>query len=34
MPWGQNEVLPENDSFQQPFTALLRDRFVLGGLEE
>jgi len=32
--WGQDEVLPGNDSFSQPFEALLRDRFVLGSPEE
>jgi alkanesulfonate monooxygenase SsuD/methylene tetrahydromethanopterin reductase-like flavin-dependent oxidoreductase (luciferase family) len=32
--WGQDEVLPGNDTFQQPFEALLRDRFVLGSPEE
>jgi hypothetical protein len=32
--WGQDEVLPGNDSFRQPFEALLRDRFVLGSPEE
>ena len=32
--WGQDEVLPGDDSFRQPFEALLRDRFVLGSPEE
>src|SRR6516225_9892171 len=32
--WGQDEVLPGNDSFRQPFEALLRDRFVLGSPED
>ena len=32
--WGQDEVLPGNDTFQQPFATLLRDRFVLGSPEE
>jgi alkanesulfonate monooxygenase SsuD/methylene tetrahydromethanopterin reductase-like flavin-dependent oxidoreductase (luciferase family) len=32
--WGQDEVLPGEDSFRQPFEALLRDRFVLGSPEE
>ncbi len=27
-------MLPGNDSFQQPFAALLRDRFVLGSPED
>jgi alkanesulfonate monooxygenase SsuD/methylene tetrahydromethanopterin reductase-like flavin-dependent oxidoreductase (luciferase family) len=32
--WGQDAVLPGGDTFQQPFEALLRDRFVLGSPEE
>jgi alkanesulfonate monooxygenase SsuD/methylene tetrahydromethanopterin reductase-like flavin-dependent oxidoreductase (luciferase family) len=32
--WGQDSVLPGNESFRQPLEALLRDRFVLGGPEE
>ena len=32
--WGQDEVLPGEDSFRQPFDDLLRDRFVLGSPEE
>ncbi len=32
--WGQDEVLPGDDTFNQPFAALLRDRFVLGSPEE
>ena len=32
--WGQDEVLPGEDSFRQPFEDLLRDRFVLGGPED
>jgi alkanesulfonate monooxygenase SsuD/methylene tetrahydromethanopterin reductase-like flavin-dependent oxidoreductase (luciferase family) len=32
--WGQDEVLPGDDTFRQPFEALLRDRFVLGSPEE
>jgi alkanesulfonate monooxygenase SsuD/methylene tetrahydromethanopterin reductase-like flavin-dependent oxidoreductase (luciferase family) len=32
--WGQDEVLPGDDTFHQPFEALLRDRFVLGSPEE
>jgi alkanesulfonate monooxygenase SsuD/methylene tetrahydromethanopterin reductase-like flavin-dependent oxidoreductase (luciferase family) len=32
--WGQDEVLPGNDTFHQPFEALLRDRFVVGGPED
>lgn len=32
--WGQDEVLPGNETFQQPFAELLQDRFVLGSPEE
>jgi alkanesulfonate monooxygenase SsuD/methylene tetrahydromethanopterin reductase-like flavin-dependent oxidoreductase (luciferase family) len=32
--WGQDTVLPGNDTFHQPLDALLRDRFVLGSPEE
>jgi len=32
--WGQDEVLPGNDSFHQPFEALLRDRFVIGSPDD
>ena len=32
--WGQDAVLPDGDSFRQPFEELLRDRFVLGSPEE
>lgn len=32
--WGQDAVLPDGDTFRQPFEALLRDRFVLGSPEE
>ena len=32
--WGQDEVLPGNDTFSQPFESLLRDRFVIGSPEE
>jgi alkanesulfonate monooxygenase SsuD/methylene tetrahydromethanopterin reductase-like flavin-dependent oxidoreductase (luciferase family) len=32
--WGQDQVLPGNDSFRQTLDALLRDRFVLGSPEE
>ena len=32
--WGQDTVLPGNDTFHQPFESLLRDRFVLGSPEE
>ena len=32
--WGQDAVLPGGDTFDQPFEALLRDRFVLGSPED
>ena len=32
--WGQDTVLPGNDTFHQPLDSLLRDRFVLGSPEE
>jgi alkanesulfonate monooxygenase SsuD/methylene tetrahydromethanopterin reductase-like flavin-dependent oxidoreductase (luciferase family) len=32
--WGQDAVMPANETFDQPFEALLRDRFVLGSPEE
>lgn len=32
--WGQDEVLPGEETFHQPFEALLKDRFVLGSPEE
>ncbi len=32
--WGQDKVMPENESFDQDFDDLLRDRFVLGSPEE
>ena len=32
--WGQDAVLPDGDTFRQPFEALLRDRFVLGSPED
>ena len=32
--WGQDQVLPGDDTFDQPFAPLLRDRFVLGSPEE
>ena len=32
--WGQDEVLPDDESFHQPFEDLLKDRFVLGSPEE
>ena len=32
--WGQDEVLPGDDTFRQPFEDLLRDRFVIGSPEE
>jgi alkanesulfonate monooxygenase SsuD/methylene tetrahydromethanopterin reductase-like flavin-dependent oxidoreductase (luciferase family) len=32
--WGQDQVLPGQDSFRQSLDTLLRDRFVLGSPEE
>lgn len=32
--WGQDEVLPGEETFDQPFEALLKDRFILGSPEE
>ena len=32
--WGQDEVLPGNDSFAKPFEDLLKDRFILGSPED
>lgn len=32
--WGQDAVLPGDETFHQPFASLLRDRFVLGSPEE
>ena len=32
--WGQDAVLPGNDTFRQPLESLLRDRFVLGSPED
>jgi alkanesulfonate monooxygenase SsuD/methylene tetrahydromethanopterin reductase-like flavin-dependent oxidoreductase (luciferase family) len=32
--WGQDEVLPGEETFHQPFEELLKDRFVLGSPEE
>ncbi|HVQ76751.1 MAG TPA: LLM class flavin-dependent oxidoreductase [Candidatus Binatia bacterium] len=32
--WGQDAVMPGNETFHQPFEALVRDRFVLGSPEE
>lgn len=31
--WGQDQVMPGDETFQQPFEALLKDRFVLGSPE-
>ncbi len=31
--WGQDDVLPGDETFQQPFEELLQDRFVLGSPE-
>jgi len=32
--WGQDQVMPAGETFQQPFESLLQDRFVLGSPEE
>lgn len=32
--WGQDAVMPGDETFHQPFESLLRDRFVLGSPEE
>ena len=32
--WGQDDAMPENETFHQEFDALVRDRFVLGSPEE
>lgn len=32
--WGQDAVMPGEETFHQPFESLLRDRFVLGSPEE
>jgi alkanesulfonate monooxygenase SsuD/methylene tetrahydromethanopterin reductase-like flavin-dependent oxidoreductase (luciferase family) len=32
--WGQDEAMPEGESFDQEFDELLRDRFILGSPEE
>jgi hypothetical protein len=32
--WGQDAVMPGDESFRQPFDDLLRDRFVLGSPPE
>lgn len=32
--WGQDDVLPGEETFHQPFEDLLKDRFVLGSPEE
>ena len=32
--WGQDDVLPGEDTFNQPFEDLVQDRFVLGSPEE
>jgi alkanesulfonate monooxygenase SsuD/methylene tetrahydromethanopterin reductase-like flavin-dependent oxidoreductase (luciferase family) len=32
--WGQDAVMPGEETFRQPFESLLRDRFVLGSPEE
>jgi alkanesulfonate monooxygenase SsuD/methylene tetrahydromethanopterin reductase-like flavin-dependent oxidoreductase (luciferase family) len=32
--WGQDAVMPGDETFHQPFESLLRDRFVLGSPED
>ncbi len=32
--WGQDQAMPSNETFDQPFESLLQDRFVLGSPEE
>ncbi|MBI4081912.1 MAG: LLM class flavin-dependent oxidoreductase [Candidatus Lambdaproteobacteria bacterium] len=32
--WGQDQVMPSGETFQQPFESLLEERFVLGSPEE
>ena len=32
--WGQDDAMPDNESFHQDFDSLLRDRFVLGSPED
>ena len=32
--WGQDDAMPEDETFNQEFDALLQDRFVLGSPEE
>ena len=32
--WGQDDAMPENESFHQEFDELLQDRFVLGSPED
>ncbi len=32
--WGQDDVLPSDETFHQPFEELLKDRFVLGSPED
>ena len=32
--WGQDEAMPDDESFDQEFDDLLKDRFILGSPEE
>ena len=32
--WGQDAVMPDGETFKQPFESLLEDRFVIGSPEE
>jgi alkanesulfonate monooxygenase SsuD/methylene tetrahydromethanopterin reductase-like flavin-dependent oxidoreductase (luciferase family) len=32
--WGQDDAMPDDESFHQDFDALLQDRFVLGSPED
>ena len=32
--WGQDQVMPENETFDQAIEDLVKDRFILGSPEE
>ena len=32
--WGQDDAMPDDESFDQDFEDLIRDRFILGSPEE
>ena len=34
LPWGQDQALPEEESFHMPFDELARDRFLIGTPQE